>query len=213
MLRFIEKNNGLSRKERERLYKKHEILNAAAVLFADKGFDGTKLDDIAVAAQFGKGTLYNYFKNKEDIYVEIINEISKAHMDLLYNTADKTDSLLDFITILTQDLLKYFKENNPAFLLLLRARIEINASEMIKKSAIVQNYLKDSHRIFKNKIKSAISNGEIREINPDYFIIMYRHMLFCFFHSQVIMCKTSEKVLKEATDFIIDTLFNGILNK
>jgi len=213
MLGFIEKNNSLSRKERERLFKKHEILNAAVKLFAENGFDGTKLDDIAEAAQFGKGTLYNYFKSKEDIYVEIIEQISKAHLVVLKEADTKTDSLQKFIQLLTEELLNYFRENNPAFLLLLRTRIELNAARMIKNSKVVQNYFKESHIIFKNKIQLAITKGEIRDINSDYFIIMYRHMVFCFFHSLVIMKKTSQKVLKESTDFIITTLFNGILNK
>ncbi|WKE65247.1 TetR/AcrR family transcriptional regulator [Gallaecimonas kandeliae] len=44
------------------------ITQAASEVFAQKGFQGTSVDDIARAAGVSKGSLYGYFKNKEDIF-------------------------------------------------------------------------------------------------------------------------------------------------
>ena len=63
------------RKERERLTRQHEILRAARELFARNGFYDTTLDDIARHAEFGKGTIYNYFPSKEDLFFTIIDEV------------------------------------------------------------------------------------------------------------------------------------------
>ena len=48
--------------------KKLEIANAAITVFAKKGFANTKMADIAKAANIGKGTIYEYFKNKDEIF-------------------------------------------------------------------------------------------------------------------------------------------------
>ncbi|OQX88948.1 hypothetical protein B6D60_00625 [candidate division KSB1 bacterium 4484_87] len=48
--------------------KKSEIVNAAMKVFAQKGFANTKMSDIARAAKIGKGTIYEYFHNKNDIF-------------------------------------------------------------------------------------------------------------------------------------------------
>lgn len=51
--------------------KRECILAAAQKLFAGHRFDTVKLDEIAAAAGVGKGTLYLYFKNKEDLFLQM----------------------------------------------------------------------------------------------------------------------------------------------
>ena len=92
----------MNRKERERLFKKQEILDAAIKIFATKGFKATTLDEIAEKSEFGKGTIYNYFSNKEEIYKEIIIYISDMHKNNMYKAEQNTEtfyprSLLPFV--------------------------------------------------------------------------------------------------------------------
>ena len=65
-----------SRKEREKLARQQEILKAARELFVTKGFRETTLEEIARLAEFGKGTLYNYFASKEDLFIGIIEQVT-----------------------------------------------------------------------------------------------------------------------------------------
>lgn len=51
-----------------------EILTAAAKVFASKGFDATRMDDIAHAAQLAKGTLYRYFASKDEVYAATVEQ-------------------------------------------------------------------------------------------------------------------------------------------
>jgi AcrR family transcriptional regulator len=60
------------RKRREREQRTSDILSAAEKLFLAKGYDGTTMDDIARAAELGKGTLYLYFRNKEEAFAAIV---------------------------------------------------------------------------------------------------------------------------------------------
>lgn len=54
--------------------KRRDILAAAERLFATRAFHEVKLDDVAASARIGKGTIYIYFKNKEDLYLSLIRE-------------------------------------------------------------------------------------------------------------------------------------------
>jgi AcrR family transcriptional regulator len=48
--------------------KRLKILEAAAARFAQSGYEATSMDDLAIAAEVSKGSLYDYFKNKEDLF-------------------------------------------------------------------------------------------------------------------------------------------------
>ena len=52
--------------------RRQEILAAAIKVFGKKGFADTRAEDVAVAAKIAKGTLYLYFKSKEDIYATAV---------------------------------------------------------------------------------------------------------------------------------------------
>lgn len=62
----------LSRKERERLAHRREILEAAERVFARNGYRGATVEQIAQEAEFAVGTLYNFFRSKEELYEEVL---------------------------------------------------------------------------------------------------------------------------------------------
>lgn len=65
--------------------KKMEIINCAMRVFAQKGFAKTKMADVAEAANIGKGTIYEYFKSKDEIFSFVY-----AHfMDVVETTVAK----------------------------------------------------------------------------------------------------------------------------
>jgi len=63
--------------------KRQKITATAAKLFATRPFHDVRLDDVAAAAQVGKGTLYIYFKSKEDLYRSLIHDGVMQIMDQL----------------------------------------------------------------------------------------------------------------------------------
>ena len=62
----------ISRKETERNTRKKLILNSALEVFKSKGIEHATMDEIALEADFGKATLYYYFKSKEEIFNTIL---------------------------------------------------------------------------------------------------------------------------------------------
>jgi AcrR family transcriptional regulator len=64
-----------SRRERKKIAAKSRILSTAIDLFSQRGLDAVTIDEIAAAADVGKGTIYNYFATKEDIVVAFMADL------------------------------------------------------------------------------------------------------------------------------------------
>src|ERR1700690_451071 len=64
-----------SRRERKKIAARSQILSAAIDLFSRRGIDAVTIDEIAAAADVGKGTIYNYFATKEDIVVAFMADL------------------------------------------------------------------------------------------------------------------------------------------
>jgi len=84
------------------------ILTQAMKIFVEKGYHGTSIDDITRAAKLTKGALYWYFKSKEDLLKQIVEEYEKRFLDEMIQTVTEVKgAILDKIE-------KYFRYN-PAF--------------------------------------------------------------------------------------------------
>ena len=59
------------RREREKEQRRNDIIDAAERVFFNKGLENATMDDVAEHAELSKGTLYLYFKSKEELYLAI----------------------------------------------------------------------------------------------------------------------------------------------
>src|SRR5262245_46399036 len=60
--------------ERRRAQTRRHLLDAAAVVFARKGFHGATIDEVAETAGFTKGAVYSNFENKEDLFFAMVDD-------------------------------------------------------------------------------------------------------------------------------------------
>lgn len=95
--------NKLSRKEREKLRRREEILEAALILFSSKGFHTVSMQDIASESEFGVGTLYNFFESKEQLFAELmkagIEKIGQLMIPILDSNQEEKEKLSEFIRV------------------------------------------------------------------------------------------------------------------
>lgn len=70
-------NGRQSRRERERLHHRREILEAAERVFVRKGHYGATVEEIAQEAEFAVGTIYNFFDSKDNLYSEVTVSIAE----------------------------------------------------------------------------------------------------------------------------------------
>jgi AcrR family transcriptional regulator len=60
------------------IHKQEQLFNTAAALFAQKGYHGTSINDLAQAMDLQKGSLYHYFKSKEELLFRLLDEYISA---------------------------------------------------------------------------------------------------------------------------------------
>jgi len=60
--------------DRRRAMTRRHLLDAAAIVFARNGFHGATLDEVAATAGFTKGAVYSNFKNKEDLFLALLED-------------------------------------------------------------------------------------------------------------------------------------------
>lgn len=60
------------RKQREKKQRAEMILDAAEAVFFSRGFENSKMDDVASEAELSKGCVYNYFKSKNELCIGIV---------------------------------------------------------------------------------------------------------------------------------------------
>lgn len=204
-------NSNLNRKERERLYKRKEIIDAASKIFAEKGFSAATLEEIAASAEFGKGTLYNYFSGKEEIYLAIIDEVLDFNLDLIVKVDSESGSLKDFLESYTRRFMNYCLQNKNYFLLFIREIAHLNTDYLIADRSILSEKYDKIQKIFISKIQEGIKSKEIKKMPPEKLSIVYDHFIFSYFHF-MISCPKFEISEDDEATFLLSILFEGIIN-
>lgn len=91
------------RRKREKKNRKNAILKAARRLFFENGFRPVTVESIAKKAELSKGSIYLYFKSKEEIYTNIllsdIDKFQENFKDLLHNSASASEAITKFAII------------------------------------------------------------------------------------------------------------------
>ena len=85
------------------------MLRAAAQVFAERGFHEATLDEVAAAAGFTKGAVYSNFKNKEDLFLALVEDAYARDMAAIKETLEASDippeaRLGDFVEMMRQEL-------------------------------------------------------------------------------------------------------------
>ena len=75
--------------------RRQAILDAALTVFAERGFETARLDDVAARAGVAKGTLYLYFKDKETLFEEVVRSAISPILERLNGLAAAPDVPFD----------------------------------------------------------------------------------------------------------------------
>ncbi len=97
---------------REREQKREAVLSTAVRLFNSKGFHATSLDDVALALNVTKPTIYHYFANKDEVLFECVRrglELLPRHWSISRNS---NTSLLEHVLVVVQHQWMYVERNS-----------------------------------------------------------------------------------------------------
>ena len=142
-----------------------EILEAALALFVEKGFAGTRLDDVAERAGLSKAAIYLYFKDKEALLEGVIRQTISANVGTMEGLARAhLGKVADLI---------------PAILEFMASRVEDTPMPSIAKLVIAESraypemgrfYLKEvigrGIPMFEGLIAKGVAQGEFRPVDP-----------------------------------------------
>ena len=82
--------------------KRRRILQAAVKVFARKGYFAAKVSEIAKKADVADGTIYLYFRNKEDILVSLFDEVMKEHVSRAREEMHKVEGAPEKLRVLAE---------------------------------------------------------------------------------------------------------------
>jgi len=158
LLRTTDKTSEkLSRRERLNLQQRDEILKTALRLFSEKSYSDVSMQDIAREAEFGMGTLYKFFKSKEDLYKALIVQMAqKWHHKVLQAVEQERDPVraIDKCITIHREL---FFDNLPFVRLFYNsAHIHVGPVSEPDIHRFRDEYLKKLASIFEKGIKAKI---------------------------------------------------------
>jgi AcrR family transcriptional regulator len=107
------KSNG--RRQRERLQRRADILRAAERIFAAKGFHAASIEAIARGAEYGTGTVYLYFTDKQSLYVELFEQKIRELSAFIQEQVQGAEGPLQKLRRLVYARLQYFEHNRAFF--------------------------------------------------------------------------------------------------
>jgi len=154
------KNGKPSRKEREYLRHRQEILKVALKLFSEKGFHNVSMHEIAEKSEFAVGTLYKFFSNKEDLYRALMLEASNVFHSSLMAALSTSGSELEKIRACVEAKIKVFMDNLDYVRLYMAETqgVSFNVKTSLDPEIMdrYEKFLKQLARVFENGIKKRL---------------------------------------------------------
>jgi AcrR family transcriptional regulator len=143
--------------------RKHLIVEAAKRSFTQFGYKATTMDSVAKLANVGKGTIYTFFKNKEELFDEIVSTLL-AEMKIEAEKAMDDD--LPFFENVHRALysLLEFRKKHQFTIKIFQESTDVGTPAV---QEVVQRLEKMILQFIAVKIEAAIAKGELRECNPE----------------------------------------------
>lgn len=188
--------------------KKNLIFQASLKLFSSKGFHKTTMDEIASQSGVGKGSLYRYFKSKDELLDTLLEEqygnIVSNIADLFNNSEDIIDGLVKMI-----DYWVRFINDNPVVYTLIQST-DITKSKLGGKSRFYK-YMSDHLPLLKARIVSLDKDSKVKGI--DYLTVIFG--IFGFIDGVFLKWSGSgmNYSLTDEIPVILETLFNGCVGE
>ena len=154
------------RREKERESRRSAILKAARKLFFDRGFKNVTVDNIAAKAEVSKGSVYLYFKSKEEIYTQIlINDSIATFEDFKNKFSARETPAAQLLLEFADNYINYFLNENELFRILMT--FMLHADDMIltdEQNAQLLQSTNDNIKFVSEILQKGVDAGEFSPI-------------------------------------------------
>ncbi len=160
----------VTRRERERQARKQIMLDAARVVIAEKGFKRATLDEIAQRAEFGKGTIYNYFpEGKGQMLFAILDDVYDDLFTMSQTTFGSPEliSFRERLLRFVESFLSYFMHERDLFVILVKEANRIALGDDESKAIYFKKHLDRLVSVIEPVVADAIAAGEVKPYPPE----------------------------------------------
>ncbi|MFT9055602.1 MAG: TetR/AcrR family transcriptional regulator [Ethanoligenens sp.] len=165
-------------KEIEKQQKREQIAAAARALFADFGYHAVSVAQIATKADVAKGTVYLYFKDKEELFLYLVQQFIDEMTCFVREVEQQNLSIAEKFHTVIYSLLKYRREQKFLYRVMREAR-ETQSSLARRVTAILDDEIT---QYIEKQLEQALQNGEVRPCNPKVlsFVIVHIYSTLAF---------------------------------
>jgi len=159
------------RKEREKQQRRNDIIDAAERIFFSRGFDNATMDEVAAEAELSKGTLYLYFKSRDDLTFAIFMRGSDILMKMMDKyLAKKNDGYSNLLALAGAFI--QFSKGYPDYFDLFMHFESNRMNELNIDKDQIQVYLKEQSplALVGHQVLKGIEDGSLRDdLSPEVF--------------------------------------------
>jgi len=181
-----------------------EILQAAGRVFYLKGFEGTKIEDVAREAGIGKGTVYEYFDSKQQLFDEMVSYTREQHLKNIKTALQAGGTFREKFLALAKYQTQVVSRHIHVFNAM--ACSKVMAREM---GALFLEHNIRVGEILKNLVTEAMAKGELRsDIDPELAAAVMMGTVNQYCNKKVVFFN----VQPEEMDYeqIVDIVMRGI---
>lgn len=144
--------------------REQQILDAALVVFAQRGFTPARMDDIALAAGLSKGTLYWYFESKDALILALLKRVLADQLQHLQQLSGANGSVQDRLLLFAQHFSAALASMPDLTSLLLE--FYALAARQDEARQLFREFFTAYSRVFEALFKQGIEQSEFRAIDP-----------------------------------------------
>ena len=149
------------RREKEREIRRKDIIDAAERLFFANGYENVKMNNIAEEAEMARGTLYQYFKNKDDIYAAIAIRAAEMINEKFKELLTKDQTGIEKMRIVCEFYYDFYKKYPGYYNAYYHSEMfDVESSPTLKK---LKKIRKTSFQVAVNAVKDGMKDGSLRE--------------------------------------------------
>ncbi|WMT28308.1 TetR/AcrR family transcriptional regulator [Bacillus aerius] len=180
------------------------ILDGATKAFTQFGYKATTMDLVAKLADVGKGTIYTFFKNKEELFDEIFTTLLMEMKKIADEAIDEKKSFSENLHLALFAILE-FRKNHQLTIKIFQENAELGTSavkEMIEKmEQMIIRYIK-------TKVKEAIEKGDIKPCDPELtaFVMVKLYIALIFDWEKRYEPLTKEEVAESLELYVLKGL-------
>jgi AcrR family transcriptional regulator len=127
--------------------RKQQILDAAAALFAERGYAQTRIADICEAAGVAKGLYYWYFENKESLFAELVRSMRQQLRRIQAGAMADGGDPIDRLCRATEASVRFLAEHRAYFAFVEGEQDEVIISDVLRESS--QLYVADAEKVLR----------------------------------------------------------------